>query len=136
PMHRVNRERGQTDGDILGAFRLRAAVAHPFSRPGDDCLSGAHVERAALVFDAEHAAQDDGDFLEGGPLAWLDPAAGRHHARDADSLVAGVDAAGILLDALRLVAGGRDDGGSGNEKRHGEGYKATGLQGYKATSLQ
>src|SRR5690606_38141446 len=114
-----------------GAFRLGTAVAHPFSRPGDDCLSGAHVERAALVFDAEHAAQDDGDFLEGGSLTGLDPAAGRHHARDADTLVAGVDAAGIFLDALGLVAGSRDDGGSGDEKGHEEGYKTTRLQGYE-----
>ena len=54
--------------------RIGRAVADPLAGRGDDRLAGAHVEGAALVLDADHAAQDDGDFLEVGSLSRLEPA--------------------------------------------------------------
>ncbi len=45
-MHGVRRERGQADGDVLGAIGAGRAVLHPLARVGDDGLTRRHVERA------------------------------------------------------------------------------------------
>jgi len=43
---------------------------------GDDGGAGGYVERPSLRFDPEQAAQDDGEFVELGRLARLDPTGG------------------------------------------------------------
>src|SRR4051812_10026071 len=91
-MHGLRRERRYTDRDVLGAAHLGTTVPNPFAGRGDHRLTGVHVNRAGIVLDAQHPAQDDGDLFECGPLAGLDPSRGRHHARHADVRVAGVDA--------------------------------------------
>src|SRR4051812_31579873 len=109
-MHRLGRERGQADGNVLRTTRLRRAVADPLTRMRDDRLSGTDVEHATFMLDADQPVQDEGDLLELRALSRLQPAFGRHHARDADFRVAGVHATRELLDPLRLVAGGFDHG--------------------------
>src|SRR2546427_10568649 len=117
-MDRGRRERGQEDGDVLRAFGSRRAVADPLARPSDDGLAGVDVERAAVVLDANHPAQDDNDLLELRTLTRLLPTRWRDHARDADAGVPGVDAARELFNAFRFGAGGRDDGRRFDEARH------------------
>src|SRR4029078_10049537 len=94
--------------DLVPAPRLGRGVAHPLPRPDEDRLAGADVEGARLVLDAQRTVDDDGVLVEVGALAGLDPALGRLHARDAQALVARVDAADELVDQLRLGPGGLD----------------------------
>jgi len=75
-------------------------------------------EHALFVLDTQLALQDDRDFLELRPLPGLFPSARRHHPRHADRRVAGVDAAGELLDLFRLRADAVDDRGLVYEFRH------------------
>ena len=98
----------------------RRAVAHPFAGRGDDRLAGGDVEDAALVLDAQDAAQHDGDFLELGPLSRFLPSSRRHHPRDAHGPVAGVDAAREFVNLLRLVPGGGDNGRLLDQSWHGQ----------------
>src|SRR6185295_5984411 len=72
-MDGVGRERGETDGDVLGATGLRRAVTDPFARMCHDRLAGPHVEHAARVLDADQPLQDDRDLLELRPLSGLEP---------------------------------------------------------------
>src|SRR6185503_5332472 len=111
-MHDVGRESRQADRDVLGALGVGAAIAHPLARLADDRLAGGDARLAALVLDADAAAQHHSDLGELGALAGLLPAAGRAHARHAHLARAGAGAADELLDQLRLVAGGLDDDGS------------------------
>src|SRR5690349_8436577 len=97
-MNGLRRERGQADGDVLRAFVLRRAVADPLAGRGDDRLTRAHVEDAALVLDAHHAAQHDRDLLELRTLARLFPPRRRSHSRDADVGVPRAHASGVLFD--------------------------------------
>src|SRR5262245_1066464 len=94
------RECWQAHRDVLRAVGSGSAVADPLAGRGDHRLSRAHVERAAVVFDAKHSSQHDGDLLELGALSGLVPARRRHHARDADATVAGGDASRELFNAL------------------------------------
>src|SRR3954469_6606412 len=100
-MHGVGRERGQADGNVLRTTRLRRAVADPLTGTRDDRLSGADVEHAAVMLDADQPFQNDGDLLELRALSRLEPAFRRHHPRHADIRVAGVHATGELFDPLR-----------------------------------
>ena len=68
-MHRVRGERRQADRHVLGAIRLRCAVAYPLTRVRDHRLARANVEGAGLTLDPQQTAQDDGDLLELGLLA-------------------------------------------------------------------
>ena len=56
------------------AARLGAAVADVLARRRHHGLTGADVERAALVLDAQQALQHDRDLLERRPLPRLLPA--------------------------------------------------------------
>ena len=49
----IGGEGGQADGDVLGSFRARRAVADPFARVRDDRLTRRHVHDTALVFNAQ-----------------------------------------------------------------------------------
>ena len=111
---------GRQTATYSAPLGLGRAVADPFARLADDGLTGANFEHAALVLDAEHAREHDGDFQELRPLPRLDPAAGRLHAGDAQLVVLRIDAADELFDQLRLVAGGGDAGRLFDESRHGE----------------
>src|SRR3954470_22446708 len=99
-MHRLGRERGQADGNVLRTTRLGRAVADPLTGMRDNRLSGADVEHAAVMLDPDQPFQYDGDLLEVRARPGLEPAFRRHHARDADIRVAGVHATGELLDPL------------------------------------
>jgi hypothetical protein len=54
----------------------RRRVAHPLATAHEDGLAGAHVERAALVLDAQRAVEDERPLVELRALAGLDPALG------------------------------------------------------------
>src|SRR3954452_24687158 len=105
-MDRVGRERGQADRDVVRAARLRRRVAHPLAGFHENGLARANVGLAAFVLDVEGAVDDDRVLVDLGTLAGLLPALGRLHPRDAEALVARVDAADELVDQLRLGAGG------------------------------
>lgn len=119
-MNRIGRKGRKTHGDVLGAFGHGAAVADPLAGMGDDGLAGVHVEYAALMFDTQHASNDDGDFLELGTLAGLFPALGGYHTGNAHGAMAGIHAPGIFLDGLRLVARRGDDGRAIDQCGHNE----------------
>src|SRR5262245_28541746 len=112
------RERGNTDGDVLRAARFRCAVPNPLPWRRDDRLPRANVDHASLVFDTHGSPKHDRDLLEFRPLTGLLPALRRDHARHADAAMAGIHAARILFDSLRLGAGGLDDRGRGDESGH------------------
>ena len=81
-------------------------------------LTGPDVDDSRLVLDSEHAAEDDRDLLEFGPLARLLPASRRDHARNANPSMARVYASSVLLDPLRLRAGRLHDRRGLDELRH------------------
>src|SRR6187431_342381 len=70
-VHRVGRERWQTDGDVFRAVGTRCAVSNPLARSSDDRLSRVNIETASLVFHTDHAVQHDRNLLKLRPLAWL-----------------------------------------------------------------
>jgi len=47
------RERWQADRDVIRAVRTGRAVADPFAWSGDDGLARVHIERSAVVLDAD-----------------------------------------------------------------------------------
>lgn len=116
-VNRVHGKGGQADGDVFGAVGLRTAVANPFTRMGDDGLTGVDVKLTAVVLYSQHATQNDGDLFELRALSRLHPPTGRNHVRNADVLMTAVDAPGELFDALGFVAGGGHDGWRGNQCR-------------------
>ena len=67
----IHGEGGEADGDVFGAAFKGSGVADPLAGVGDDGLSGGDVDGSGLVFDAQGAFEDDGEFVEGGSLAGL-----------------------------------------------------------------
>lgn len=117
-MHGLRRERRQTHGNVVRAFRARRAVAHPFTGAGHNGLARVHVEHAAVVFDSQRSGEDQREFVKLRSLARLDPAAVAAHVRNAQSGFAAIHPANELFDDFRLVAGGGDSGWCGNEGWH------------------
>src|SRR5688572_16652437 len=117
-MDRVHRKRRQAHGDVFGAA-VRRAVANPLAGRRDDRLSGVDVDHAVLVLDTHGALQHDRDLLELRPLSGFLPSRRRDHARDAHRGMAGVDAAGVLLDPLRRRPGSLNDRRALYESGHG-----------------
>jgi hypothetical protein len=72
-MHGVGREGGEADGDVLSTFRFGRAVADPLAGGRHNCLTGADVEGATIVFDSKQPSQDDGDFFKLRSLSRLGP---------------------------------------------------------------
>jgi len=114
----VRREGRQAYSDVFCAIRLGTAVANPLSRRGNDRLPGPHFDDAALVLYAHQAAQYDSYFLKLRPLTWLEPTAGRDHARHADAAVSRVHPAGEFQDLLRFVSRSLNYRRSFDESRH------------------
>ena len=117
-MHRVGRECGDANSDVLGAFGVGGAVADRLAGLGDDGLARANLEDFISAFDAERTAQDDCDFFELRRLRRFDPTAGRYHAGHAHLGVTRAHAAGVFFDPLRLVSRGGDDNGTFNQVGH------------------
>src|SRR4029077_1376612 len=93
-------------------------VLYPLAGVRHDRLTRTRIENAFLVFDPEHAFEDDGELLELRLLARLDPATRTPHVGDADLIVFGVYSTDVLVDQLRLVAGGLDPSRLGDQCRH------------------
>src|SRR5687767_3806575 len=91
-MDGLERKRRQTNGDVLGASGFRRAVPNPLACVRHDGLTGADVERAAFVLDAQQAAKHDRNLFELRTLSRLGPPFRRHHPRDADMRVTRVHA--------------------------------------------
>ena len=70
-MGRLRRERRDAHRDVLGALRVRRAVAHPFALPGDQRLACSDFERPTFVLDPQAPLEHDRVFVERGPLARL-----------------------------------------------------------------
>ena len=100
PVHRLGSESGQADGHVGGPAGLRGGVPDPLTAAHEHGLAGAHVERPALVLDVQAAVEDERPLVELRALPGLDPAGRRGHPREAQALLAGVDAADELLDHL------------------------------------
>ena len=75
-MHRFRRERRQTDSDVLGAFRMRSAVLHPFSRRCQDRLARLNIEHALLVSHPQAPLEDQCELVKFWCLSGFDPAEG------------------------------------------------------------
>jgi len=116
----IHGEGGKADGDVFGAAFLGSGVADPLAGVGDDGLSGGDVERTVLVFNVEGAFENDGEFVEGGSLAGLEPSGGAAHVGDAGGGGFGVDASDIFVDQLGFIAGGLDARGLRDECGHGD----------------
>ncbi len=58
-MDGIWRECGDADGDVLGPFRQRTAVSHPFPGFHDDCLPGNDIELSISQFDVQAPSEDD-----------------------------------------------------------------------------
>jgi len=72
-------EGGEADGYVFGAAFVRSRVADPLAGVGDYGLSGGYVEGAVFVFYVQRAFEDDGELVEGGSLAGLEPSGGAAH---------------------------------------------------------
>src|SRR5215467_257792 len=103
---RVRGEGGQADRDVLGAAGFRAAVAHPFARPGMYCLASPDRHLAALVVHDQGAVKHDCELIELGALPRLGPAGRAAHVRDTEPGIAGVGPAHVFLDQLRRFTRG------------------------------
>ncbi len=113
-MDGVHGKRWEADGDVFGAAFVGSGVTDPFAGVGDDGLSGGDVERARFVLDAEGAFEDDGELVEGGSLAGLEPSGGAAHVGDAGGGSLGIDAPNVFVDELGFVAGRLDARGLGD----------------------
>jgi hypothetical protein len=114
-MHGFHREGRQANCEILGSRGFRRAVADPFVFVRDDSLSGANVERASGVLDAQAAVRHDSELVELRRLARLLPSARTTHVRDAHGGSAGVYAADVLVNEFWLGACGLDASGLRNK---------------------
>ena len=104
-MHSLGRECWQTDRDIFRAAGIWSAVANPFTRLGDDSLSGVNVTFPALVLKTDPTLQYNGDLHELRALSRLGPTRGRYHPRHAQLGMPGIYLTHIFVDLLRLVSG-------------------------------
>jgi hypothetical protein len=75
----IRGESGEADGYVFGAAFVGSGVADPLAGVGDYGLSGGYVEGSVFVFYVQRAFQDDGEFVEGGSLARLEPSGGAAH---------------------------------------------------------
>src|SRR5579872_1590449 len=107
-MRQARRKSRPADGDVLGAVRVRRAVPNPFAARCEYRLPGGDLQRLALGFDAQPAAQHHRVFVELRRLSRLDPTRRALHAGDAERLAAAIHAAEIFVDLLRLVADRRN----------------------------
>ena len=103
-MHRLGRERWQTNGYIFRAAGMRRAVLHPFPSVRNHSLTGLHFEHPISVRDTQRALEHDGELIELGRLAGFDPAVRTAHVRNADSRFAGVHPPDEFLDDFRFVS--------------------------------
>ena len=117
-MDRIHGKGGEADRDVFGAAFMRRRVADPFPSVGDDGLSGGHLKRTIFMLDAEGAFQHDGELVEGGSLARLEPSGGAAHVGKARRGGLGVDASDVFVDQFGFVAGGLDARGLRNVCRH------------------
>src|ERR1700691_1544809 len=114
-MDGIGREGWQANGQVFGASGKWSGVADPFSLMGDDGLAGGDIDLAGFMLHTEGAAQDDGVFVKFWSLTRLFPSLGAAHLGYADGGGIGVDTADEFFNDLRLVSGGLDARGAGNE---------------------
>ena len=108
-----------TDRELVRGNRVLRGV------PGcaamrDQGLPGFDIQFPALVFDMKMAVKNDRKFVEIRGLPGLGPALRTAHMSHADGLGIGTYTTDILIDQLRLIAGGSDTGGLRNQRRHRE----------------
>src|SRR5215470_11849726 len=127
---RIRGEGGQADGDVLGAAWFRAAVAHPFARPGMYCLASPDRHAAALVVHHQGAVKHDCEFIELGALPRLGPASRAAHVRDTEPGIARVGPAHVFFDQLRRFTRGGHLSRLANQFWHARQYPAGADQGY------
>ena len=85
-MHRTRREGRNADGDILGSFGARPAIANPLAAMGYNGLARLHVYDSIEVLDSQHPVENYGEFIEVRSLARFPPAARAAHQSDAGSV--------------------------------------------------
>jgi hypothetical protein len=91
-------EGGQADGDVFSAAFLGSGVANPLAGIGDYGLSGGDVDGTIFVFDVQRAFEDDGELVEGGSLARLEPSGRAAHVGYAGGGSFGVDTADVFVE--------------------------------------
>ena len=117
-MDALHRKCRKAHRDVFRATFLRRGIADPLAGVGYDGLSGVDVQHAAFMLDAEHSFQHDGELVELGSLAGLEPSLRAAHVGDAGGGGFRVDAADVFVDEFGFVAGGLDSRGLGDECGH------------------
>src|SRR5689334_17033251 len=117
-MNGLWRKRGQTYGDVFGAFRLWRAVLHPFPGASDHCLPGVHIQRAIPVRHAQRASEHNRELVELRSLTRFNPSARTAHVSHAQARLAAVHAADVLVDEFRFIACGCDSSWFGDKSWH------------------
>ena len=69
-MNRLRGKSGDTDRDILGAFRPGGAVLDPFPFSDDERLSGFYVDGFFFRLHPEHAMEYHGSSMTFGLFPW------------------------------------------------------------------
>src|SRR5688572_14732428 len=108
PMHRIGREGRQANRNVFSAPLFRGTVLNPFPAMRNDGLPSAHLEGLVSSLDAKHALQNNRELIKLRFLTRLYPTCRTLHACNAGRGGLAVHAANVLLDDLRLVAGGLD----------------------------
>ena len=116
-MDGVRRERRQADRDVLGAARASSSAP---TRPPRRARPGRRARRARPPSCSTCSAPSSTTVYSSNSGRWPGSTqpAGRAHARDAQPLLAGVDAADVLVDQLRLGARRLDARGGLDQLRH------------------
>jgi hypothetical protein len=105
-MNQFRRKRRDAHRDVLRAA-IPACCSAPTRRDGRRSPGRpSHPWSPGPRLHAQHAPQNHGVFVEFGGLAGLGPTRRTLHARDAHSFGRGVDAAHVLRNPLRKIAGG------------------------------
>src|SRR5271169_5734270 len=118
-MDALEREGGKTYGDIIRAVLVRSGITNPFAGMCNNSLSCGNVERSRLMFDAQRAPENDGEFVEGRSLSRFDPPCRTAHMGDTCGGGLRIDPSNVFVDELGLVARGLNAGWLRDERRHG-----------------
>ena len=103
-VHRLGRERRQTNRDVFGAFGARRGVTHPLVARDDNSLSGGHVVRSRICFHAKTTAQHHREFIKLRFLRRFAPAGRTNHARDTQHARLRIHPADEFFDGLRRIS--------------------------------
>src|SRR5262249_751581 len=118
PVNRVGGESRHADRDVLGAFRSRGAITHPFPGPGMNALAGLYGHLPPFRLHDHGSAQHDREFVELRALPGPGPARRAAHMRDAQAVLAGVSPSDVLIDEFGGLASRSNPARLSDQLRH------------------